>query len=70
MLTLDGLCNLAAGSTMTTAPLREACALPRSMADARPLPAPHAEFAFDSSWEALFMGTDVASEPQLLDETK
>jgi len=68
MLTLDNLCNLAAGSTMTSAPLRQACALPRSVADKRPLPVPGAEFAFDSSWEALYTGTDVAGEPEPLDQ--
>ena len=64
MLTLDGLCHIAAGSTLTSDPLRQACALPRSSADTAPLPLPGAEYAFDSSWEALFTGTDAASEAE------
>ena len=67
MLTLDGLCSLTAGLGTTTAPLRQACALSRSQADARPLPMPRTEFPFDSSWEAIFTGIDVANELEVLD---
>lgn len=63
MVTLDELCILTAGSSISTAPLRQTCAQPRSPVDMSPLPVPHAAFAFDSSWEALFTGTDVLAKP-------
>jgi hypothetical protein len=58
MVSLNDLCNLTNPLDPRTASLRQACALPRSSADMRPLPEPHAEVAFDSSWEALFAGSD------------
>lgn len=70
MITLDGLCNLTAGLSTTTEPLRRACALPRSLADKKPLPVPRAEFPFDSSWEAIFKGTDVVDEVEAADHPK
>ena len=70
MITLDGLCNISAGaSSTTTAPLRQACSLPRTLADKEALPVPHSEFGFDSSWEALFTGTDMADDAGILDHS-
>ncbi|GEM_PF-2820501 len=66
MITLNELCKLASNSNATTVSLGHACALPRSPVDMRPLPEPHCEFAFDSSWEALFTGTDAATGTDLL----
>lgn len=57
MYTLNDICHIANLSENGSAPLRHACASPRSAADMAPLPAPHAESAFDSSWEALLAGT-------------
>ena len=59
MITFDSLCRLAAGQSASSVLLRQACTLPRSPADQMPLPLPGAEFAFDSSWEAIFAGTDM-----------
>jgi hypothetical protein len=61
MVTLDQLCSLSENLGTTTDSLRCACASPRSPVDMSPLPEPHEEFAFDSSWEALFAGTEVAT---------
>lgn len=63
MVSLNELCDLTAGLGTTTTVLRQACALPRTPVDSIPLPTPHAEFPFDSSWEALFTGTDLLDEP-------
>lgn len=62
MITLDGLCDLTAGLSTTSEPLRQACARPRSPADTCFLPEPGAEFFFDSSWEAISTGTDVVGK--------
>ncbi|HEY6896661.1 MAG TPA: hypothetical protein VI279_05315 [Rhodocyclaceae bacterium] len=62
MVTLDQLCSLSEHLDGATDSLRCACAAPRSPVDLRPLPEPHGEFAFDSSWEALFSGTGVAEQ--------
>ena len=62
MVSLNELCVLTAGSSTTTAALRQACALPRAPVDWSPLPIPHAEYPFDSAWEALFTGTDLLDE--------
>jgi hypothetical protein len=56
MVTLNELCNSTSVFGSSTDPLREACALPRSPEDMKPLPLPHAEEAFDSSWETLLAG--------------
>jgi len=56
MVTLNELCNENSVFGSSTDPLREACALPRSPEDMKPLPLPHAEEAFDSSWESLLSG--------------
>jgi hypothetical protein len=64
MVSLNELCDRVAGLATTTAAVRQVCALPRSPADARPLPEPHAEFPFDSAWEALFAGADLAEMPE------
>lgn len=57
MVTLNQLCDLTAQSGRGDVSLASACALPRSAADMRPLPVPHAEFPFDSCWETLLSGT-------------
>ncbi len=63
MVTLNELCSLTAGLSTTTPSLREACSVPRSPVDMVPLPDPHQGFSFDSSWEALFTGTDLVDNP-------
>jgi hypothetical protein len=62
MITLNELCNRTAGSQTTSDSLRHACALPRSPVDMAPLPEPHRESSFDSAWEALLSGTNVAAQ--------
>lgn len=63
MVSLNELCKNTARLSTATAALRHACALPRSPADMCPLPEPHAELPFDSSWETLFSGTDRVGKP-------
>lgn len=57
MVSLNELCGLA---DPLNSSLQQACALPRSPADMAPLPEPHTDIAFDSSWEALLAGTPTA----------
>ena len=57
MLSLNELCSQADHLNPS---LSQACALPRAPSDMAPLPEPHADVSFDSSWEALFEGTPVA----------
>lgn len=64
MVTFNELCNASAELGKTSGPLHEACALPRSPADMCPLPKPHAEVAFDSSWDALLTGSDGGAQPE------
>lgn len=59
MPTLQELCSIAERSHVAAAPLLQACASPRSVADLTPLPAAHNEAAFDSSWEVLLAGMPV-----------
>lgn len=59
MVSLNELCDLA---DPLNSSLRQACALPRSPADMAPLPEPHTDVAFDSSWEALLTGTPAISD--------
>jgi len=59
MISLNELCDLAGPLDTTNAPLRQACASPRSPVDMDPLPEPHLDVAFDSSWDVLLTGTDV-----------
>lgn len=63
MFTFNELCAAAAGSPAANDVLRQACALPRSAADLKPLPEPHAETNFDSSWEVLLANTDTVAKP-------
>lgn len=63
MNTLNELCAIAERTGSASFPLRQACALPRSAADQRPLPVPHSEAAFDSSWEAVMPEAAAASRP-------
>ncbi len=63
MLTLNDLCNSALAAGTATESLRHACSLPRSGSDMSPLPEPHAESAFDSSWENLLAGVDLEDQP-------
>lgn len=63
MVTLNELCNDMAGMSTANAALQQACALPRSPVDMRPLPEPHAEAPFDSSWETLLVNIDTAKKP-------
>jgi hypothetical protein len=63
MVTLHELCSLTAELNTTSPSLREACSGPRSPVDMTPLPEPHRAFAFDSSWEALFAGTELMDKP-------
>lgn len=60
MVSLNELCDLAAPLNSS---LQQACALPRSPADMAPLPEPHTDVAFDSSWEALLVGTPAVTKP-------
>jgi hypothetical protein len=55
MVSLNELCTRTTDSLNPS--LRQACALPRAPADMAPLPEPHADIAFDSSWEALLEGS-------------
>lgn len=57
MITFSELCAVSVESLATNDALRQACALPRSATDMKPLPEPHAESGFDSSWEALLAHT-------------
>jgi hypothetical protein len=60
MVSLNELCDSAAPLNTS---LRQACALPRSPADMTPLPEPHTDIAFDSSWEALLVDTASVGKP-------
>ena len=53
MKTLNELCQSVVVKDVSKGPLHEACALPRSPTDMRPLPEPQAEASFDSSWEVM-----------------
>jgi len=72
MITFDSLCSLVAIQSTSSVLLHQACTLPRSPADPMPLPLPRAEFAFDSSWEAIFAGTESrarsAERTEILDD--
>ena len=59
MVTLNDLCNSALESGTATELLHQACALPRTPCDMQPLPEPHIELSFDSSWETLLAGVDM-----------
>lgn len=63
MPSLNELCALLENRGDGTSPLLQACALPRSAADSAPLPEPHGEAAFDSSWEALLSAASAANLP-------
>ncbi len=58
MPTLQELCYIVenSGPGAVPLPLMQACALPRSSVDLVPLPEPHSEAFFDSSWEVLMAG--------------
>jgi hypothetical protein len=56
MVSLNELCDL---PDPPNSLLRQACALPRTPSDMNPLPEPHLDALFDSSWEALLMGTSL-----------
>lgn len=58
MISLNELCLFGDPLTTSSDALHQACALPRSPADMTPLPEPHMEIGFDSSWEALLSGND------------
>jgi hypothetical protein len=58
MISLNELCTLGDPLTTSSDSLHQACAQPRTPADMTPLPEPHMEIAFDSSWEALLSGND------------
>lgn len=60
MVSLNELCDRA--DPLNTS-LRQACAWPRSPADMTPLPEPHTDIAFDSSWEALLVGASPVGKP-------
>ena len=60
MKTLNDLCKSIPADDASES-LRQACALPRVPADMQPLPDPHAEAAFDSSWETLQAAADAAA---------
>lgn len=55
MPTLQQLCTIVEQSEpgATPSPLLQACAMPRSSVDLTPLPEPHGEAPFDSSWDML-----------------
>lgn len=59
MVSLNELCDRADPLNPS---LQQACALPRSPADMAPLPEPHTDVAFDSSWEALLAGTPAITQ--------
>lgn len=63
MVTFNELCAATAESPAANDALRQACALPRSATDMKPLPEPHAESGFDSSWEALLANVDKVVKP-------
>lgn len=63
MVTFNELCAASAESLSANDALRQACALPRSAIDMKPLPEPHAESGFDSSWEALLANADRVGKP-------
>lgn len=64
MITFNELCAATAESSVANDALRQACALPRSASDMKPLPEPHAESGFDSSWEALLANVDKVVKPE------
>lgn len=58
MPSLHELCQtLAESGSEHNSPLAAACALPRTLADHRPLPESHGEAVFDSAWEILLAET-------------
>jgi len=57
MVSLNELCTIADPLQTATESLHRACASPRTPADMNPLPDPHLDVSFDSSWEALLAGT-------------
>lgn len=64
MVTFNELCAATLGSSpQQDDVLQRACALPRSAADMQPLPEPHAESSFDSSWEVLLAHADMTAKP-------
>jgi hypothetical protein len=63
MITFNELCAAASESPAANDTLRQACALPRSATDMKPLPEPRAESGFDSSWEALLANVDKIGKP-------
>lgn len=63
MKALNELCRSALAQNASNGPLREACALPRSPADMRPLPEPQAASSFDSSWEVM-QAANESAKPQ------
>jgi hypothetical protein len=63
MITFNELCAASAESPAANDALRQACALPRSASDMKPLPEPHAESGFDSSWEALLANVEGVANP-------
>lgn len=64
MITFNELCATTVESSAANDALRQACALPRSAGDMKPLPEPHAESGFDSSWEALLANVDQVVKPE------
>jgi hypothetical protein len=58
MISFDELCRLGDPLNTSSESLHQACSQPREAADMNPLPDPHMEIAFDSSWEALLSGND------------
>lgn len=61
-MSLDQICNLSDRLDAASPALRQACSRPRSTADLSPLPEPHLDGAFDSSWQAL-LGDDGPPDP-------
>lgn len=53
MNSLNQLCSIAGLAGGSNSPLNQACLMPRSSSDLQPLPDPHFETPFDSSWEVL-----------------
>lgn len=58
MKTLNELCQSVLAQDAGKGPLHEACALPRSPTDMRPLPQPETEASFDSSWEVVSVANE------------
>ncbi len=63
MKTLNELCQSVLAQDAGKGPLHEACTLPRSPTDMRPLPEPQAAASFDSSWEVM-QGANEGAKPR------